>query len=1840
MGLRELALEESESGPLEVVYSSPTGQVSGPAEVTILFNRSMLELGDAANTAMPPIRIEPAVPGQWQWTGSRALSFIPAKPGGGGSYRLPHATAFTVTVPKGTKALSGDELAADHSFTFETSRPRIESTTPYHQARGLTPDTTFDVYLSQPVSKQALESNLSLSAAGSPVPFSVELVSTDNDKLFRVKPKSPLPLDAKVVLDSRKGLVGIEGKLPSEKSSSFEFRTYGPLAVSSIGCSWNHGAPACPAGSGISVEFTNPVKVRAAREAVSIQPGLKFKVPSYLTDDEFVSSLDLEGKFAPGQSYNVTVGTPLVDTYQQALRSSVSRSVSFADVEPMVRVGLTNGVLEPTAKREVQIGHINASDVSYSAFKLDEETLLALAGSSLSSSELLAKGGGVKPKSVARGRRNVVERTSVSLDDVLGGPKARGAFAIITSYGDPRKPELSQTVAQVTDLGITAKLSREGSFFVVTQLSDARPVAGAEVRIRRPGAPTLSKTTDAEGTVLFAKNEFVPNFDDEKGAVFVRTKEDSAYFPLSDNLLNWSFDASEDQPFGLVFDDRGIYRPGDKVQIKGVVREALAVGLKTPSSGAVAVSVEGPSGDVLQTTSAQLSPFGTFSATVTLPQTARLGSYGISAMLGNVTVANDYFEVAEYRASEFKVRAESDRPSYIRGDQAKWTVGGDFLYGAPMAGARSNTLVGRSRTWFSPPNHSDFATSDDSYQEDRRDQAQNSGEVTSNDVPLDAAGMATLSAKLEMPGQIGPEQVRADLEVTDLTRQVIGTTTTAVVHPAEHYVGVRLDERFVAAGTVLTPEFVAMTPAGERTVGAPIRVSLLKRKWATAKQGVGADVTTVTSPVDETVASCNLTSARTPVTCKLTPKDAGYYILRATSEDSRKNPVAASLVIYVTGESGDSFASFEETDSSEIELVLDKETYKVGDKAKVLVKSPWKNAEALVTTERKGVLDRRWVTLTGAAPLIEVPVTEAVRPNVYLSVLVFKKRTGKQPSDWLKPDVGAPGYRIGYAQISVEKESRRLAVDVVPSSTNLSPGAELGVTLKVKDAQGRGTKSEVTLIAADLGVLSLVGYQLPDPVAVFGAPQSLRVATLESRSDFANLFSPLSGVGLDKGLAGGGGGESGAGGATRSDFRASAYYNAAIVTDDAGQATVQFKLPDGLTTYRLMAMAVGSDDKMGSGMADVTSSRALMVRPALPRFLRAGDSFEAAAIVSIKGVEAQDIDVSATATGLTLSGETSKRVHVEPGRSTEVKFPAVAMRSGSFDLKFDAKTNTSADSVTMSRKVMTPAVMEAVALYGNTDSAAAERLGDLSALRDDVGELTISTSSTALVGLDAGGNQLLDYPYGCTEQLTSKLVPLVALKDLQKDFGFEVPANLDDVVNKTIARLLAHQRYNGDFGLWADSPATNPWATIYAAWGLNQAKKAGYAVPASAVADSKRALEGLFEGDKHTAVRRAGPFALLVLAEMGEPDAARASLLFEQRAELPLYSKAMLLSAMVLSKNDPANIAELTKEVESKISLDGPIGRTTENLGSDYAPYLDSNVRTSALVLSALLRANPKHPMAAPLALGLVADRRGSEWRTTQEAAWALLALGDYRRAFEAEEPDFIARTFFGDDVLFEQTFKGRSLAEQKSVMPVANLFANKGAQMTFMADGPGRLYYQARLRYARRELPKAPLDRGFFVDKKVRVVTMKDLPEMLATVPDVTQNDVKGGDLMLVDLVVVTPKSRTFVAIDDPLPAGFEAVDSRLSTTSSRLMNLAGPRMDDDDAAMERSENASYFTNEVRDDRVLFFVDDMAPGIYRYRYLARATTRGKFIVPPTHASEMYTPEVFGRTAAVTVSVE
>jgi uncharacterized protein YfaS (alpha-2-macroglobulin family) len=353
---------------------------------------------------------------------------------------------------------------------------------------------------------------------------------------------------------------------------------------------------------------------------------------------------------------------------------------------------------------------------------------------------------------------------------------------------------------------------------------------------------------------------------------------------------------------------------------------------------------------------------------------------------------------------------------------------------------------------------------------------------------------------------------------------------------------------------------------------------------------------------------------------------------------------------------------------------------------------------------------------------------------------------------------------------------------------------------------------------------------------------------------------------------------------------------------------------------------------------------------------------------------------------------------------------------------------------------------------------------------------------------------------------------------------------------------------------------------------------------------------------------------------------------------------------MVTSKMRAEDTRELLRDLDNHLRVT-PTGATVvENLGDAYAPLLDSEARTTAMALRAIVAVDPKHPLAARLAKGLLGARTKGAWRSTQETAWALLALDDYRRAQESAAPDFDARVFLGERLLFEQAFHGRSLAPKSESFPMEKLLAGGagGSALAFQAKGSGKLFYEARLRYAKKELPREGMERGFFVRKVVRSVRPEGLRDALGTVPAASASFAAAGDLVLVDLIVVTPDPREHVVVEDPLPAGLEPVQSELATTA-RSLDVAeaygeGDRRDaegsDDDArAGGGAFTFAWYHREVRDDRVLTFVPHMPAGMFHYRYLARATTVGHFVAPPTRAECMYAPETFGRTGGASFEV-
>ncbi|HEY8944850.1 MAG TPA: alpha-2-macroglobulin family protein, partial [Polyangiaceae bacterium] len=1272
--------------------------------------------------------------------------------------------------------------------------------------------------------------------------------------------------------------------------------------------------------------------------------------------------------------------------------------------------------------------------------------------------------------------------------------------------------------------------------------------------------------------------------------------------------------------------------PGDSVRVKGIVRRETADGTAIPKGATVKLVLRGPAEEALRTVQVPLSAYGTFDATLSLPVAGALGSHLLAASLGRNEITAR-FDVEEYQPAAFRVEVEAP-PSAIRGERAAFDVRAEYLFGAPLAAAPARYAVTRSVSRFEPPNADGLVTSADAFYDEIAQAPLGGGPIADAEAVLGPEGSLRVDQPLALPGQRGPELVTFEVEVTDVARAAGAGRASLVVHPAEFYLGLAPIPGFVESTPArLQPKVAALTVTGERVAGKRVEMELVQRRWVTTQADAGGTFAeTRTKLVDRVVARCEATSSKgaSLASCPLQVPSAGYYLVRARAADSRGHSAEAAVPVYAIGHADSAFHTEE---GGAVELVLDKEAYRVGEKARVLVKSPFPEAEALITVERAGILHRERRSLRGSMPSFEVDVAERLRPNAFVAVHLVRKAT---------PAASQHAYRFGYAELKVAPDDQRLSVSVVPSARELRPGDEVSVDVSVRDARGGPARSEVTLYAVDEGVLLLTGYRVPDPLPVFTATRPLQVATLDTRARIARLASRhleqlLFG---SKGAEGGGGG----GASVRRNFDQTAYFNPKLVTDANGRARARFRLPDSLTRYRVMAVAVGSTEQFGFGSSDVTTSKRLMARPALPRFVRSGDRIQAGVVVSTKALGPADVDVSVQTRGLVLEGAAQQRVRVEADGSREVRFAFRAAEAGRAVLRFDVRSGAERDSVEVTRSVQSPTVLEASAVEGVTEAAIAEPLGGLQGVRPDVGGLELSVAPSALVGLDASFAQLAEYPYGCTEQLASRLVPWLAKVRLGLESQRERRLVGSDA--SALRELVGRQRGDGGFGLWTDARQSHPWVSAYAAWVLHALRGAGAEVPQKVLDDSRAYLRAYLAQPGKEAVERAtDAFALDVLASAGEPDPGYMNRLFAERRGLPLFARALLLHAMASSKVDAAATRELRVEIEAFVRPRGSTAAIVENTGDEYAVLMDSTARTQALVLRGLVASAPTHQLLPALARGLLAARRGGTWTTTQESAFALAALTDYRDAVEKEEPDFEARALLGDRAVLQARFTGRAFAAREARVPMAELSRQAGALLRFERDGRGRLFYQARLRYARTELPRSPLDAGFYVEKSLSRVDPAALDAPISPGLQPSASSFRAGDLVLADVLVVSSAPREYVAIDDPLPAGLEAINTALATTASRYELPAGtePCADcpggRDRIAEGRFVREPGHRRELHDDRVAFLVDHLPPGIHRFRYLARATTFGSFVVPPTLATGMYDPEIFGRTAATAVEV-
>lgn len=1782
-----------------------------------------------------------------------------------------------------------------------------------------------------------------------------------------ITPEKPLPLDAAIELTLDAGLRGAEGPAPMDKPFTLHARTYGPLRLASFYCTRQVSEGRCKAHHDVKVTLSNPVdhaefvrhlkapgllptaaakvqaaaaaKVQAAkaqgakgrrpdepggehwlaadpqlgkRYTVTLTAGMKDIFGQVLGSD-LTFDIDIESPFtgvAPAASKDPhKAAKPIAKGVPKPAKPAAPTTVATGPHRPLLtydlQIGLAGNVVEAlattgTKSHKIPIGSVNIPSYEMTAAALTvPQTFAFFDGNSLG--DFLQRNH-VSPKIVSTGApENARAVSAIDLDALLGKSGRGVALVAVDVPGGSTR----QRIVRVTDLGVSAKASRQGSLVWITSLATGKPVPSAAVSVRTPKDGELfAGRTDDSGLCEIPGDRFDP-FGDQKGQaknsrgafLYVRSGDDWTYQAVersgADHRIASSFQDFDGKGdvLGMLYTERGIYRPGETVKVAGIFRAQAGGGLRPLIGEELRIEATDARGDTVFTNRLKLDNFGAFATDVVIPKSAHIGESRVVATLKSRdqnTEVTKNFLLSDYKASEFKVAVEVDAKSHIRGEMAAFSVKGEYLFGGPMAKSTVHSTVTRTVTTFVPPGADDFVTTDEAGPADGVAVNARSGDVGAFDDTLDPTGRASRAVPLAMAGQTGPERLMLEAEVEDLSHQTVAERASTLVHPAEFYLGIkRPKERFVSAGGPLHADLLALEPSGAHRANVSVKLELLERKWTVAVEEHGdASAHRTSRYVDTIVGACDIRTDVALRGCDLKVPNVGYYVLRATSKDPRGNPVMVSETLYGLESASQPQAPmvWGDSDTRRVKLDANKSVFDIGETARFLVRNPFREADALVSVERNGILSRKVVHLTGPMPTIDVPVTPGMFPNAFVSVHLVRGRVAAPPESGA--DLGGPDFRIGYAELTVKPDSHRLAVTVKSQKAEYRPAEEVDVDVAVADHDGKPVESQLTFFAVDEGVLMLTGFQTPDPLPAFVHRRPLSVFTVEGREDLAQVLPLRAGERVaiqgfeypsrgDKGYPGGGGA---AAQQQRSEFKTTAYFEAGKVTSREGKAHLHFKLPGNLTTYRLMAVAANATDFFGSGDAKIVVNRKIMARPALPRFVRVGDAFDAGVIVSSKDLPEGDVEVTFGAKGVTYSGERVRHVNLPKGGSTEVRFPVIAQAPGDAEFEFSVKSGGEGDSVKVKRKVDLPLLHETVAAYGETREAAAVALGDLATIHPGSGEVRLRMAPTALVGLATSMEDLLEYPYGCTEQLASRTLPLVALGDLAKDFGVHLPKNVPHAVDEAVEAILKNQRSDGGLGFWSDSERSEPWLSAYVAITLDAAKKSGRDVPASAIeslASYLRSAIGprLPESDadeKATPPEPGDPAdvpipashrtelspeevvrvhyanaAFLVdgLSTTGSPSPGYMTRLYDTRRGKPIGARALLLHALAVGKATPEPIATLAKEIEAdlRIEADMVVARADADDAAGMA-ILETTARTTALVLRGLLAANPAHPLASRLARGLLSLRENGAWASTQENGWALLALRDYRAAQESSAAEFEGRAYLGSDVLGTQSFKGTGDADA-TFTATGDRLAKGNSTVTFQVLGKGRLFYAAELHYAATLLPKEARDRGLFVKKLLRSVKADELREAAEWIPKQSSDGATAGDLVLTDLLLESSESRRQVVIDDPLPAGLEAVDTNLETAAKSR----GVKDDDGEEQKVGKGNAHpgaltgigaafqpvRVHREVKDDRVLTFIENLPPGMYHFRYLARATAVGRFVVPPTRVEAMYNPDVSGSTA-------
>lgn len=1732
------------------------------------------------------VSFKPAIRGRFRWEQPDQLVFSPSQP-------LPPSTDFTAELSdKILQDSKYNHIGNDDKLEFFTPELRLEDlhvSWMLQNAQSNVAIPRLDLYFNYPVSPNDIKDKLKLEIEGKVVPFNVYTLSDDRRISVLLQGIRPQDKDLETKVTIGKGIVPKGGTTATKDHLVSSCVVPSPFNLIINDISSGHDG----LSGTVNISTSQQVSANDIPSLIKIEPSVKFTVEA--TDDGFALRSE---KFNADKTYLLTIQKGLRGKIGGVLQEQYDRNIAFGELEPSLHFATNKSVyLSGQGNRMIEMKIVNVPAVKVIISKIYESNLLN------------AQHYGYDPKETMTGNEDQEEynddyNQSITMGDIIYEkeidtrtlPKI-GNSRLFTFDIEDRLPDskgiyhikvrsaknywLSDSrFISVSDLGLIAKEGRNKLFVFTTSIKTAEPIAGVNIVAYGKNNQVLGVgATNEEGVaeIGYTRREFA-GF--KPAMIIAKTEKDFNYLPFNTSKVNTSrFEIggkriSNTSLDAFIYPERDIYRPGERVNFSVIVRD---LNWKVPGELPLKFKFLLPNGKELKTFRKSLNEQGSLEGQVDISPAAITGSYTLEVYTSfDVLIGSRNFSIEEFIPDRIKVTASLDKPFLQPGEKAKLSVNAVNFFGPPAAGRNYEVEIQLKAKNFQSKKYSnyDFSIQNQGISLDR----------VLKEGKLDEKGDGI--ELYEVPAMFSNNGIlKADFYTTvfDETGRPVSKMVTSDVFTQPVFLGVADDGFwYYPLNQVVKFPVIALDKDEKLLSGAKAVIKMIKHEYRTVLSKSGSYFRYESQEDDKLLSEQNVTVNGNATSYSFVPRSAGNYEIRISS------PGATGYVsrkFYSYGSWGGDNNSFEVNTEGNIDIETDKSTYKAGDNAKILFKSPF-DGKMLVTVETDKVISYQYVNVEKRTSSIDIKIGSEHLPNVFVTATLIKPHT---ISDM--PLTVAHGFQ----NIKVEDESRKNRIEIIALKSARSKTKQQ-VTIKADPG------SYITFAAVDNGVLQVSDFKTPDPYAWFYSPRALQVDAYDL---YPFLFPEVRGR------------LSSTGGDGETDMRKRvnpmpskrvqlvSYWSGIVKTNGGGQAKISFDVPKFSGQIRLMAVAY-KDNSFGSAESVLTIADPVVISTGLPRFLSPGDTVSVP--VTLTNTTNKNTEAVATIRGsgpLKIIGNNQQNISLAANSEGKALFTILASQSidtGSVYIDVQAGGEKYSDETAVGIRPSSP--LQIITSSGSVTGGKTKKLILAAAdfLPGTARQKMVVSRSPMLESADQL-RYLVQYPYGCTEQVVSAAFPQLYYGDLSR---LLIARNGNDNPNKNILeairKIKLRQLFSGAVTLWDNEGTESWWTTIYAAHFLLEARKAGFDVEDGLLNSMLNYLNGRLRNKniilyyynrdrKKKIAPKEVAYSLYVLSLASRPNVSAMNYYKANPQVMSLDSKYLLSVAYAIS-GDKKKFSEL---LPGSFSGEESVPETG---GSFYSP-----IRDEAISLNALIDVDPGNAQI-PLMARHVADQlKTRNWYTTQECAFSFLALGKLARS--------AGKSTVTADIKQNGKVVSKFIGKEVSIKS-----KNAVGNFEITTKGEGRLYYYMQTEGISASGQYKPEDsyikiRRRFFDRYGRKTE---------------NNFFSRNDLVIVQLSLEksygTPIEN--IVITDLLPAGFEI-------ENPRTKEIPG---------MEWIKDASSPTEiDVRDDRINLFVN-MTGNRQVYYYAARAVTPGNYKLGPVAAEAMYNGEYHSYNGAGMVRVK